>query len=136
MTATMARPVAASVSTAPVRKRRRGWIFHAVMIPVSLIWVLPMVFVVLLAFRSFDDVSAHGTAALPHSFSWTGFSTALGQGAMGRALWISVQVTVPAVIITLFLASMAAYALSRFAIPGRPCIRCASATYSLPITST
>jgi multiple sugar transport system permease protein len=92
------------------------------MIPVSLIWVLPMIFVLVLAFRSFDDISANGTAAWPKSFSWTGFSTALGAGEMGRALWISVQVTVPAVIITLLLASMAAYALSRFAVPGRRAI--------------
>jgi multiple sugar transport system permease protein len=103
-------------------RRRRGWIFHAVMIPVSLIWVAPMLFVLVLAFRSFNDISANGTAAWPKSFTWDGFSTALGAGAMGRALWISIQVTVPAVIITLFLASMAAYALSRFAIPGRRAI--------------
>jgi multiple sugar transport system permease protein len=103
-------------------RRRRSWVFHAVMIPVSLIWVLPMLFVLVLAFRSFDDISANGTAAWPKSFSWTGFSTALGAGEMGRALWISVQVTVPAVIITLLLASMAAYALSRFAVPGRRAI--------------
>jgi multiple sugar transport system permease protein len=103
-------------------RRRRSWVFHAVMIPVSLIWVLPMIFVLVLAFRSFDDISANGTAAWPKSFSWTGFSTALGAGEMGRALWISVQVTVPAVIITLLLASMAAYALSRFAVPGRRAI--------------
>jgi multiple sugar transport system permease protein len=103
-------------------RRRRGWVFHLVMIPVSLIWVLPMLFVLVLAFRSFDDISANGTAAWPKSFTWDGFSTALGPGSMGRALWISVQVTVPAVIITLVLASMAAYALSRFAIPGRRAI--------------
>jgi multiple sugar transport system permease protein len=103
-------------------RRRHGWVFHAVMIPVSLIWVAPMIFVLVLAFRSFNDISANGTAAWPKSFTWDGFSTALGAGAMGRALWISIQVTVPAVIITLFLASMAAYALSRFAIPGRRAI--------------
>jgi multiple sugar transport system permease protein len=103
-------------------KRKRRWVFHAVMIPVTLIWVAPMIFVVVLAFRSFDDISANGTAAWPKSFSWDGFTTALGAGAMGRAMWISVQVTVPAVILSLVLASMAAYALSRFAIPGRRAI--------------
>ena len=125
MTATIApraaqRPVSAPAQ--PAGRRRRTWVFHAVMIPVSLLWVLPMIFVIVLAFRSFDDIAAFGTAAWPHSFAWTGFRTALGAGAMGRALWISVQVTVPAVIVTLFLASMAAYALSRFAIPGRRAI--------------
>jgi multiple sugar transport system permease protein len=41
---------------------------------------------------------------------------------MGRALWTSIQVTVPAVLISLLLASWAAYALSRFNIPGRRAI--------------
>jgi multiple sugar transport system permease protein len=103
-------------------RRKRRWVFHALMIPLTLIWVAPMIFVVVLAFRSFDDISANGTAAWPKSFSWDGFTTALGAGAMGRAMWISVQVTVPAVILSLLLASMAAYALSRFAIPGRRAI--------------
>jgi multiple sugar transport system permease protein len=100
-------------------RRKRRWVFHAVMIPLTLIWVAPMIFVIVLAFRSFNDISANGTAAWPKSFSWDGFTTALGAGAMGRAMWISIQVTVPAVILSLLLASMAAYALSRFAIPGR-----------------
>lgn len=108
-------------STAPNRKRRR-WGFHAVMAPLAVIWVAPMVFVLMLAFRSFDDIAGRGTAALPTSFSLDGFREAFGRGEMGRALWISVQVTVPAVIITLLLASWAAYALSRFDIPGRRAI--------------
>jgi multiple sugar transport system permease protein len=106
----------------PLNRRRRGWLFHTIMIPLTLLWVAPMLFVLVLAFRSFDDISAHGTAAWPRSFTWQGFTTALGQGNMGRALWVSVQVTVPAVLISLLLASMAAYALSRFHIPGRRAI--------------
>ena len=122
MTATAMADIAAPArSPEPERlgRRKRRWVFHAVMIPLTLIWVAPMIFVIVLAFRSFNDISANGTAAWPKSFSWDGFTTALGAGAMGRAMWISIQVTVPAVILSLLLASMAAYALSRFAIPGR-----------------
>ena len=115
-------PPATVPSPAGPSKRKRRWVFHAVMIPLTLIWIAPMIFVVVLAFRSFDDISSNGTAAWPKSFSWDGFTTALGAGEMGRAMWISAQVTVPAVILSLLLASMAAYALSRFAIPGRRAI--------------
>jgi multiple sugar transport system permease protein len=103
-------------------RRKRRWVFHAVMIPLTVVWVAPMIFVIVLAFRSFDDISQNGTATWPKSFSWDGFSTALGAGNMGRALWISIQVTIPAVLLSLLLASMAAYALSRYAIPGRRAI--------------
>jgi multiple sugar transport system permease protein len=120
--ATTLAPVAEQVAAPARRRGRRRWPFHAIMAPLTLIWVAPMVFVLVLAFRSFDDISANGTAAWPKSFTLTGFRTALGAGEMGRALWVSVQVTVPAVLLSLLLASWAAYALSRHPIPGRRAI--------------
>ncbi|MEV0715236.1 carbohydrate ABC transporter permease [Asanoa sp. NPDC050611] len=115
-------PPKTAKAAASSKKRRRGWVFHAVMAPLTLLWVAPMVFVLVLAFRSFDDIAANGTAAWPVSFGLDGFREALGRGTMGRALWTSVQVTVPAVVLSLLLASWAAYALSRFHIPGRRAI--------------
>jgi multiple sugar transport system permease protein len=112
-------PVQKQADAPAQRRGRRRWPFHAVMAPLTLIWVAPMVFVLILAFRSFDDIARNGTAAWPRSFTWTGFHTALTTGEMGRSLWVSVQVTVPAVLLSLLLASWAAYALSRHAIPGR-----------------
>jgi multiple sugar transport system permease protein len=117
--ATTLAPVQEPTAAPAQRRGRRGWPFHAVMAPLALIWVAPMVFVLILAFRSFDDIAQNGTAAWPRSFTWSGFHTALTTGEMGRSLWVSVQVTVPAVLLSLLLASWAAYALSRHAIPGR-----------------
>ena len=116
--ATTLAPVQEQAAAPAQRRGRRRWPFHAVMAPLTVIWVAPMVFVLILAFRSFDDIAQNGTAAWPKSFTLTGFRTALGTGEMGRALWISVQVTVPAVLLSLLLASWAAYALSRHPIPG------------------
>jgi len=125
MTATALAEAAAETRVAaaagPPRRRRR-WVFHAVMAPLTLIWVAPMLFVVVLALRSFDDISQNGTSAWPRSLTLDGFRTALGAGSMGRAMWTSIQVTVPAVVLSLLLASMAAYALSRYAVPGRRAI--------------
>jgi multiple sugar transport system permease protein len=115
-------PVQKQADAPAQRRGRRRWPFHAVMAPLTLIWVAPMVFVLILAFRSFDDIARNGTAAWPRSFTFSGFHTALTTGEMGRALWISVQVTVPAVLLSLLLASWAAYALSRHSIPGRRAI--------------
>jgi multiple sugar transport system permease protein len=123
----MAAPTLATRPGAPARapaaagrpRRSRSWVFHAVMMPLTLLWVAPMVFVVLISLRSFDDITQRGLAAIPDSVSLDSFRTAIGTGGMARALWISAQVTVPGVIITLLLASMAAYALSRHAIPLR-----------------
>ena len=101
------------------RPGRRSWIFHAIMTPVSLLWIAPMVFVVLVAFRSFDDITANGLGALPTSFSLDGMLTVFTQGLVGEALVNSVIVTVSTVFLSLLLASWAAFALSRYRIPFR-----------------
>lgn len=123
----MAVPTLAAEPAAPARataapsgpRRSRSWLFHAVMAPLTLLWVAPMVFVVLISLRSFDDITQRGLAAFPESFSLDSFGTAISNGGMARALWISAQVTVPGVVLSLLLASMAAYALSRYEIPLR-----------------
>lgn len=118
----VATPSASASRTGRPGRRRRGLLFHTAMAPLALLWIAPMLFVLVIAFRSFDDIAQHGVAALPSTFTVEGFRTALGVGSMGRALWISAQVTVPAVLLSLLLASAAAYALSRYAIPGRRAI--------------
>lgn len=101
------------------RRRTRGWGFHAVMAPVALVWVAPMIFVFLVALRSFSDITMHGLGSLPRSFTFEGFVTAFQDGlGGGSAIWNSVVVTVATVFFQLLLASWAAYALCRRQIPG------------------
>ncbi|WP_030474113.1 carbohydrate ABC transporter permease [Lentzea aerocolonigenes] len=95
-----------------------GRVFHAVAGTVSFLWLLPIVAVLITAVRSFDDIAAHGLASTPQSFTFAGFGEAWTNGG-ARAMWNSVLVTVPTVFLSLALSSAAAYALSRFEIPGR-----------------
>ncbi len=118
------------LEAAPVRhatprqppKSRNLWLFHGVMIPFTLLWVSPMVFVLLIAVRSFDDLAQYGLSSLPKSFTLANFATAGGEGNLNQAMVNSLLITVPAVLLSLALASMAAFALSRYAIPGRSVI--------------
>ncbi|NQX30056.1 carbohydrate ABC transporter permease [Microbacteriaceae bacterium VKM Ac-2854] len=112
-------PVAPARATTPRRRVRGSWVFHAIMGPVALLWVLPMVFVVFVAIRSFDDITGNGLGALPASFSLDGFVTVFTAGLVGEALVNSLIVTVFTVFFSLLLASWAAFALSRFHIPFR-----------------
>lgn len=100
------------------RSARSPWL-HVAMIPVTLLWLSPIVFVLFVAVRSFDDIASRGLGALPASFSSEGFATALTDGGVLQALGNSVVVTAWAVFASLALSSVAAYALSRFDIPGR-----------------
>lgn len=112
-------------ATRPPRRRRRPnqtspW-FHLGMIPFTLLYVSPLVFVVVVAFRPFSDIVLHGLTALPTTFSLEGFATAWASGTR-RALLNSIIVTAVTVVLTLALSSMAAFALSRFRIPFRRAI--------------
>ncbi|HIY23309.1 MAG TPA: carbohydrate ABC transporter permease [Candidatus Brachybacterium merdigallinarum] len=118
MTTAVEAPAAAPVA----RRRRRGgrspWL-HVVMIPLTALWLSPIVFVLFISVRSFDDIAARGLAALPTSIDLEGYVSALSGGGLLRALGVSTLVTGTAVIASLLLSSWAAFALSRYPIPGR-----------------
>lgn len=122
-TTTTSRTSAHSPTTAEVRRRRRRsgrspW-FHVVMAPFTLVWLSPLLFVLVVAFRSFDDIALNGLGSLPKSFTGEGFVEAFRRGGLGGALTNSIVVTLVAVLTSLLLASLAAFALSRFHVPGR-----------------
>ncbi len=100
------------------RSARSPWL-HVAMIPLTLLWLSPIVFVVFVAVRSYDDLAARGLGALPQSISWEGFTTAFAGGGLLQALGNSLLVTAAGVLASLALSACAAYALSRYAIPGR-----------------
>jgi multiple sugar transport system permease protein len=89
------------------------------MVPITLLWLSPIMFVVFVSIRSFDDIAGRGLGAVPGSFTLDGFRTAFERGGVLQALGNSALVTVLAVVMSLGLSACAAYALSRFAIPGR-----------------
>ena len=99
------------------RKSKHGWVFHAVMAPVAILWILPLLFVILVALRSFDDIATNGLGSWPQTLTLGAFKTAWVGGSIGGALRNSVIVTVFTVVAVLFLASLAAFALSRYRIP-------------------
>jgi len=102
------------------RRRRLGTVgFHIGAGTLSLLWVLPILLVLVTAFRGFDDIAANGVGSLPHSFTFGAFGQAWTGGGEMQAMINSLVVTVPTVVITLALASMAAFALSRYRVPLR-----------------
>jgi multiple sugar transport system permease protein len=113
----------APVARIPVRRTRRQRVraigFHGGALLICALWTFPILLVVSTAFRTFDDIASRGLASLPRSFTLDGFRTSWTDGGVGRSLWNGMQITIPALLITLLLASMAAYALSRYELPLR-----------------
>jgi multiple sugar transport system permease protein len=109
-----------SAGAAALRRRRTATAgFHLGAGALAVLWLLPIVLVLVTSLRSFDDIAAHGLGSWPRSFTLDNFRLAWVDGGQQRALINSLLVTVPCVLVTLALAAMAAFALSRYELPLR-----------------
>ncbi|MFD0310263.1 carbohydrate ABC transporter permease [Streptomyces sp. NPDC127119] len=109
-----------SASATALRRRRAATAgFHLGAGTLAVLWLLPIALVLVTSLRSFDDIAAHGLGSWPHSFTLGNFGQAWNDGGQQRALINSLLVTVPAVLVTLALAAMAAFGLSRYDMPFR-----------------
>ncbi|MEW9527081.1 carbohydrate ABC transporter permease [Microbispora sp. NPDC049125] len=99
--------------------RLRPWLFHGGMAILAAVWLVPLALVLVTSLRTFDDLAATGLASLPGSLTFGSYRQALAGAGELRSIMNSLLITVPVVIVTLVLASMAAYALARHRIPFR-----------------
>ncbi|HEV3170849.1 MAG TPA: carbohydrate ABC transporter permease [Actinocrinis sp.] len=83
------------------------------LISASILWLLPIAFALYVALRPYSETQKLGYVSLPHSLTLKNFSDAWTQSDMLRFFLNSVYITVPAVIVTLGLASALAFVLTR-----------------------
>ncbi|WP_341228970.1 carbohydrate ABC transporter permease [Nocardioides salarius] len=97
----------------PTMSRPRGRIATAVMALLALVWLFPLLWAVLNSFRDYNYTQANGYVSFG---GWTldNYEQAWTTGDLGKYFWNSVIITVPAVLLTLFLASLVAFVLARF----------------------
>jgi multiple sugar transport system permease protein len=94
--------------------RRAGRIAaYGLMIGASALWVIPLLFALYISFRPYSETSQYGYVSLPHHLTLSNYLNAWTQADLPRFFINSVEITVPAVILTLFLASMVAFVIVR-----------------------
>ena len=94
--------------------RRAGRIAaYGLMIGASALWVVPLLFALYVSFRPYSETSQDGYVSLPHHLTLSNYLNAWTQADLPRFFINSVEITVPAVILTLFLASMVAFVIVR-----------------------
>ena len=94
--------------------RRAGRIaIYALMIGASALWVIPLLFALYISFRPYSETSQDGYVSLPQHLTLSNYFNAWTQADLPRFFINSVEITVPAVIVTLFLASMVAFVVVR-----------------------
>jgi multiple sugar transport system permease protein len=86
---------------------------YALMIGATLAWLVPVLFALYVSFRPYAETSKYGYVSLPHRLTFQNFIDAWTQSDMIRFFSNSVLITIPAVIITLLLASMVAFVVTR-----------------------
>ncbi|WP_159501206.1 carbohydrate ABC transporter permease [Microbacterium sp. 18062] len=94
---------------------------HLTLILVTTLWVVPLVGVIVYAFRTPNDAVTSGwwTIITDPLFTVRNFADAITTGGIGRALINSLLITVPTTILTVLLSAIAAYALARMRFRGR-----------------
>jgi multiple sugar transport system permease protein len=97
----------------PLGPRITGAAAQLFMIVMTVLWITPIVFALYVALRPIDETNKLGYVSLPHHLTLENFVNAWTQSNMWKFFLNSVYVTVPAVLLTLFLASMVAYVVSR-----------------------
>lgn len=93
--------------------------FHTTGITLSVIWFAPIALVIMMSFRTFDDIARNGVGALPTTFTVGNYPEAWQTAGLYQAMLNSFAITVPVVVLSLFLSSLAAFGLSRYRIPFR-----------------
>ena len=87
-------------------------VLFILMLSFVLVWLLPVFGGVLTAFRSMDDLTTNGFWTVPTDLSFEYFGQAWTEGLLGRYLYNSFIITIPSLAGTLFLSSLAAFALA------------------------
>lgn len=103
---------ATSQRTRRAKKRHTGT--HVVLLILAVIWLIPLLWTLFTSLRPKSETDRYGYFSLQGQFNLENFSNAWRQADLGTYFVNSVIITVPTVILTLVLASMMAFAVSRF----------------------
>src|SRR6476620_5119218 len=112
-------PTAARAATPPTRKeggvlsKRRGAVATVIMAVLALLWLFPLVWALINSFREYEYTQVNGYLSFG---GWTtsNYEQAWSQGNFGLHMKNSLLITIPAVLLTLWLSSMVAFVLARF----------------------
>ncbi|WP_432013053.1 carbohydrate ABC transporter permease [Streptomyces cucumeris] len=123
---TVTTPSAPARATAPVEPAKRGRPrvrpgrlgVHAFLMTVSLAFLAPLLLAVYASLRPYEETAEHGYFSLPRHLSFDYYRQAFSDSGMGKYFVNSLIIAVPGVLLTLFLASFVAFAVTRLQMRG------------------
>jgi multiple sugar transport system permease protein len=105
--------IAAPVARVRTRRPRSNRAVHVFLIAMAVLWLFPLLWAVYQSFRPYGETAA-APVALPQTLTLENYVNAWNQAELPYYYLNTLIVAVPAVILTLLIASMVAFALTRF----------------------
>jgi multiple sugar transport system permease protein len=109
---TAAAPPIVRVNRRPFRPRRLA--LYAFLTFMTITWLFPLLWAAYTALRPYSDTLANGYISVAQTLNFDNFIDAFNQGQFPTFYLNSLIIAVPSVIVTLLVASMVAFAVSRF----------------------
>ncbi|MEV4070543.1 carbohydrate ABC transporter permease [Nonomuraea fuscirosea] len=120
LTAPAAAPPAQERPAAPRRPvRPLRVLLHVFLGLVALGWLLPLALAVYASVRPYEETARLGYVSMPEHLTLDYYVQAWTQAELPRYYLNTLIIVVPGVVVTLFLASFAAFAIARLRVPGR-----------------
>ncbi|MDM8527428.1 carbohydrate ABC transporter permease [Anaerolineales bacterium HSG24] len=97
-------------------------LLYVFLIGFTLIYMSPFFGAIITSLRTQDDITINGFWSIPTVVTYENYPRAWIQGRVNRYLLNSFIITIPALIGTIFLSSLSAFALARYKFPGNQLI--------------
>jgi len=99
-----------------MRRRVNRAVLHFFLIVLALIFMFPLLYAVYMSLRPYGEISLSPTGpfSLPTTLNFDNYTFVINNSNMFHFFWNTVVITVPAVILTLWVSSMTAFAISKY----------------------
>jgi multiple sugar transport system permease protein len=104
----------AAVRRTGIRRPRFG--VHGFLLLAALFWLTPLVWTLYTSLRPYSDTAERGYVSLPGKLTFDNYTNAWTQADMPHYFLNSLLITLPAVVITLFLAACVAFVVTRLSL--------------------
>jgi multiple sugar transport system permease protein len=99
---------------APVGRRRPRYGTQLFLLAMSVLWLIPLLWTLYTSLRPKADTDKHGYWSVAKGVTFSNFTQAWKQAQFSKLLINSAIIVIPTVVLTIGLASMVAFAVSRF----------------------